>query len=860
MGKTMLSIFITEEIEEFTRGPTDSEALFYFCSNQDDKRNSAVSIFRSLICQMLTKRPSLFAEIESYFDDPAKAQAALSSPHVLWSICSTLLHANRDPVFCVLDGLDECDDKSARLIVECLRQYFFPSTLNVNFQLVIVSRKVPGLEIFPHVRLDPDNNDHVSSDIENFISERVSRLQTVPGFHDIQEHVKKTLLERAEGTFLWVGFVMTELQKKVTCTQIMEALDSIPSGLPEIYSRILLRIERHDQKIVSRILRLVAMAARALTLTELASALGIRSTKYLSKEKIMLDYISLCDNMVEVIDDEAFLVHQSVRDYLLRDKPHENPILERFRIKWDDCHHEIVNICLSCIEESALRDGPIDLTDDSTYLNTPSFLRYAVVQWAEHASMLVPSKRNKAIFDRPFFAKHSRVLENWWTTFRVYRDESSRLEHDPGQDPLHMASYFGIHMWCVMLLERQRWPSGFSTHINKVNAQGDTPLSLACQNGSDDIVRSLIKKGAKAKTNNYRALKRAILYSHDSTLETLIDLGVDFNFKDQEGEPALVYAATMGSAKTVQILVRNGADVNCSKNKDGTTALIRAAGMGEKDTINLLLRMGAHIDQTNHEGETALICASRLEEEGSVRLLLEKGANSCHTDNEGCTALMQASQDGERGMIEALLSYGAKIDQKDHIGETALIMAAEAGHEQTVQLLLDSGADINLADDDGESPLRHAAENGHEAVVSLLLENGANLEQGDNDRETSLMYLAEQGNDKMVSFLLDKGSYIHQKNDHGMAALHYAARGGSVAVVKILLERGADIDLRDNDGWTPLIFAIRYKGEAMVNLLLREGANQHIGDNDGQAALWHARDIKDNGMNIVACLMSNLSM
>ena len=48
-GKTMISIFLTEEIEKFTKNSPDVKLLIYFCDNRDNKRNTATSIIRGLI-------------------------------------------------------------------------------------------------------------------------------------------------------------------------------------------------------------------------------------------------------------------------------------------------------------------------------------------------------------------------------------------------------------------------------------------------------------------------------------------------------------------------------------------------------------------------------------------------------------------------------------------------------------------------------------------------------------------------------------------------------------------------------------------------------------------------------------------
>ncbi len=53
------------------------------------------------------------------------------------------------------------------------------------------------------VKLDPDNEEQVASDIELFISVWVKELSRIEGFNDnFYVIVQKTFLERSEGTFL----------------------------------------------------------------------------------------------------------------------------------------------------------------------------------------------------------------------------------------------------------------------------------------------------------------------------------------------------------------------------------------------------------------------------------------------------------------------------------------------------------------------------------------------------------------------------------------------------------------------------------------------------------------------------------
>lgn len=79
--------------------------------------------------------------------------------------------------------------------------------------LAIVSRDIPYMcRCHRRIRIDPDNDEKVASDIELFVSVCVRELSWIRGItNNFQASVQKALLKHAEGTFFWVGYAMHEL-------------------------------------------------------------------------------------------------------------------------------------------------------------------------------------------------------------------------------------------------------------------------------------------------------------------------------------------------------------------------------------------------------------------------------------------------------------------------------------------------------------------------------------------------------------------------------------------------------------------------------------------------------------------------
>lgn len=89
------------------------------------------------------------------------------------------------------------------------------AAVEITVHTTPVSRRASIQGAGNHMRSDTDNDKQVCSDIKQFVSTRVEELSSIVGFsNDFRQAVEDKLLERATGTFLWVGFAMTELFRK----------------------------------------------------------------------------------------------------------------------------------------------------------------------------------------------------------------------------------------------------------------------------------------------------------------------------------------------------------------------------------------------------------------------------------------------------------------------------------------------------------------------------------------------------------------------------------------------------------------------------------------------------------------------
>ncbi|OPB40453.1 hypothetical protein A0O28_0005320 [Trichoderma guizhouense] len=548
----------------------------------------------------------------------------------------------------------------------------------------------------------------------------------------------------------------------------------------------------------------------------------------------MCDRIASCGPILQVSEERGTcsLVHQSARDYLLREEVDKDPILEEFRIKVKEAHTSLARICLTCIENSDFRHKYLNISDASVLKKSP-LLGYATDYWPEHARHADEDLH----FSRTFLQEKDDVRKHWWQTYRSGLRVNRHLME--GSRPLHIASFLGIDSLARKILRANAWRISlrFQKYVNRRNIYGITPLILAAHEGHHSVVQLLLANGADVNVcsrhfssqswdctaletaatrghlnvvqlllangadpkprGNGTALHRAAKYGHEAIVQLLLTYSkgaAGINVQDNLGFTALSEAATYGHEAIVQLLLANGADVNIKDNYEyGGTALERAASGGHKAIVQLLLENGVDVSVKNAL-QNALQNAVRQGHEAIVQLLLtcSKGTNVNVQDSRGFTALSQAAAYGREAIVRLLLAESANVNIKDKDGCTALRKAAEYGYEAIVQLMLANGADVNIKDKDDCTALRKAARNGHEAIVQLMLANGADVNIKDKDGCTALRKAAEYGHEAIVRVLLANGADVNIKDEDGCMALYIAAEYGHEAIVQLLLENGAD--------------------------------------------------------------------
>uniref|UniRef100_A0A3Q3BKB4 Kinase D-interacting substrate 220a n=1 Tax=Haplochromis burtoni TaxID=8153 RepID=A0A3Q3BKB4_HAPBU len=354
-------------------------------------------------------------------------------------------------------------------------------------------------------------------------------------------------------------------------------------------------------------------------------------------------------------------------------------------------------------------------------------------------------------------------------------------------------------------------------------SNGQTPLMVAAEQGSLEIVQELIKRGANVNLDDidcWTALISAAKEGHIEVVRDLLENNANLEHRDMGGWTALMWAAYKGRTDVAQLLLEKGSNPNIT-GQYSVYPIIWAAGRGHAEIVRLLLEHGAKVNCSDKYGTTPLIWAARKGHYDCVMHLLANGADVDQEGANSMTALIVAVKGGYTEVVKELLKRNPNVNKTDKDHNTALTIAAKEGHTEIVQDLLDAGTYVNVPDRSGETMLIGAVRGGHVEIVRALLNKYADIDARGQDGKTALYWAVEKGNATMVRDILQCNPDTESATKEGETPLIKATKMRSIEIVELLLDKGAKVSAVDKKGDTPLHIAIRGRSRKLAELLLR---------------------------------------
>lgn len=181
----------------------------------------------------------------------------------------------------------------------------------------------------------------------------------------------------------------------------------------------------------------------------------------------------------------------------------------------------------------------------------------------------------------------------------------------------------------------------------------------------------------------YKAVGSSNKVAANEMCEIFLQAGANPNRRSAEGNTPLYWAVVGGDENLVRRLIKYGAKVTEEQPKpdDGEFSLHHAAEVGQLEIVKLLLEVGGRnvLNQFNYISRTPLMCAAENNHFDIAQLLIKAGSdvNAFNEPNIGNTVLRQIAQTGSYEMIKLLVDAGADPTIPGWMQITALDQARE---------------------------------------------------------------------------------------------------------------------------------------------------------------------------------------
>ncbi|KAL5356563.1 hypothetical protein BJX96DRAFT_171727 [Aspergillus floccosus] len=304
-----------------------------------------------------------------------------------------------------------------------------------NTRLVLLSQRQESLRnvLDSHVAvLDFSISNYTLQDINQYIDDRtLQMLDRRPALQPKGSAIKQTLQVQAQGMFEFANIAIHNLEDHVARTEdIDEYLETLPSGLTDVYDKIFTRLSHNSEDVKARIrtaIQILAVTAVPVTVLDLHTALRISKTmgKDPRHRAWWLEWSGttaadasrelklLLDSLIEIDTNQVVrLVHSSLRQTVLLKQAAS---WERSRTGTSSWYHFTTaeaHLLLSQI--CAIASGDTSLCQGNIFTPAqPPLVVYAWNYWAYHwraSEVTLENKDSRIIFDRMLRQVHRHTL------------------------------------------------------------------------------------------------------------------------------------------------------------------------------------------------------------------------------------------------------------------------------------------------------------------------------------------------------------------------------------------------------------------------------------------------------------------
>lgn len=781
-GKTMTTAFVADTLAQRGR-----PLCAYYCK-VDQESATLGNIYRSILLQFLRRRPHLKWRFWEWYNEtsPLVSGDPTQSDEKLRGLLHEIILSSKEPVFLVLDALDECKPYPRKQLFSLFRDLF---TNDAHLKVFMSSRYDSEVEAdmppgVTRVELRPSRERDRA--IAAYL---VTEVNLPAAFHP---KVVEELAARSNGSAIWLRIAVAYLaHSRIQNQKGMEmALRRLPSskGLVQLYGELFEKIcgddDLNNRTLLQSALEILAVARRPLTVEELACALRVinpdgedpTTLSELNDLADSTDLLSLIRPFVAASDGQSRgsprlrLIHLSLKELLLTSPPSEwtaaGAVTRRNKEeRLQELEAGLLRRCIAylllgeCEESDLLLDwkdesaeaelldigDPFDnemdaptptgprsaLSLPSSYTFDPSQLgfgrlfAYAATCWTDHFSDVAPELRPDVRSLAVLCQRGTRRLENWVQQWRR-PNCTQRPERDlyNATDLLAVVSMFGPVASITDVLDLDPDESTVAPDSVRMAARH----LMRC--GQIATIRRLVQceklgKPLRSYKFLYEGLNATWLWSTAAQA-------------NESGEWGNIFAFLIAHLR--EDLLEVGDDVLRRAASSGCLVLIRKlfeAAETDPDLHRAIVRVEVKKSLSAHQSIGMAAYEGHVD---IVRFLCERPQLESHlkyVNHAGYTVFHQAARSCNVDVFRILIGcWPEGVHVRDGVGDMPIFNAvfnnprAGANVVDLVRVLIKEGGATGRFDPPGCSPLCAAVRGGSMALLRMLVvEGGADVWQ-----------------------------------------------------------------------------------------------------------------------------------
>ncbi|KAF5339857.1 hypothetical protein D9611_009063 [Ephemerocybe angulata] len=745
-GKTILASISVEHLEDNFSDRTDVAVIYAFLRYSE--KHALLDIIAGLLAQLVSSHRAAFLHILPTYKRAKNYRDELSCSQAI-KLLKSSLNLFSD-AFIVIDGLDEVGDATKDGLLGVL------TSLPGHIHILFTCRP---LELFMH-RYTPEAL-HIpvqarTKDIEIYVAQRVkesTKLSRILSDNPtVAERFTRLIVEKSKGMFLLARLQMELiLERCTTIGSLLRALETLPSGINDMYRATMDRIgsqSEEDVSIAHRAFLWILHARDPLSPQDLQHALtfSYQDMKFLRDNLVSMPVLlSICCGLVAVEDRTEYLgltkqgegeegngeakedvvetgegkymvvrfIHYSAKEYLKR---FEFPHLP-------DPHDLLAVTSAACMDEHmATLAAALNWERQFELYTHPAgrlpLLRYALLNWGDHA-MICDGRQALNPYIHSFLSKHNAYFLTGPVGNHYVEEVPAGIHLAAAYDLVHLISS-GTLVYST-------------THGTK------TPFHVAAQFGRIAALDALLKGYSGVHVRDEAG--RTPLHTNRLTCEVaqrLLGLSpsdvwraypleiVGINAEDHEGDSPIMnlfiyfhfggfpveafFDVTTDSGRLLQLFTSHPDFDIDTPDSGGNTLFSRACSFPYSGVPRFLISSfpNLKIDTKNKRNETPFMRACDSFLEVLVRWFLSR--------DPGSHKLLQQEDDEGKTTLERIVAYDGRVTARKMDFSRLRFAGQDSGVDRILRVLLERADHVRVV------------RNEHEALPVYELRNSRNQE------------------------------------------------------------------------------------------------------------------------------------